>query len=284
MPGSKLCGQCGTLNNAENTVCVRCATRFPSAAQSWLVNAFETVLGRELPVTRLYVGLCVVVFTFVTFAGGEIQLLSAGRLSDSLRWGALTPALADSEPWRLVSAMFVHFGILHVGFNLTALVDLGKWVERTLGSARFAVIFIATGVFGFVVSCWWYFDQPYLPTAGASGGIFGLVGTLIGYLWARRDPMWKQVALRVGIYSAVFALILPLNNAAHLGGAALGLLAGYLAYQERRPYRLERYFRMAAVVSVLLSFGSIALCHLSPVWRQQRLIEERTREVSLLDE
>jgi rhomboid protease GluP len=272
--GSKICGQCGALNGADQVRCVRCEARFPSAIQGALEGAFEAVLGRELPMTRLYVGICLFVFAFLAFAGGGIELLGSGRLSESLRWGVLTPALAEVEPWRLLSAMFVHFGILHLGFNLTALVDLGKWGERTLGSARFTLIFIGTGVWGFVVSCWWYADSPTLPTAGASGGIFGLVGTLIGYLYARRDPAWKQMAIRVALYTAVFALLMPVNNAAHFGGVTLGLCAGYMAYREKQPYKRERLFRILAFGCVVFSLASIVLCHVSGVWKQQRRIEQ----------
>jgi membrane associated rhomboid family serine protease len=275
MSGSKICRECGSLNGVDQRSCARCGTRFPSAARSTLETIFEAVLGREFPITRLTIGLCLFVFAFQSLGGGRIELFGSGRLSEALRWGALTPALASSEPWRLLSATFVHFGLLHIGFNLTAMVDLGKWGERTLGSARFCVIFVATAVFGFVVSCWWYADSPHVLTGGASGGIFGLVGTLIGYLYARKDPAWKQMATRVALYTLVFAFLMPVNNAAHLGGGALGLCAGYFAYKEKRPYKLEALFRGLAVACVAASFASIVLCHVSNVWRQQRAIEDR---------
>lgn len=275
MARAKICEQCGSLNNAESTRCSRCGSRFPSAVEQLLLGAFEAVLGREYPMTRLIVGLCLFVFAFLAFGDGEIELLGAGRLSTALRWGALMPALAYVEPFRLLSAMFVHFGLLHIGFNLTALVDLGKWAERTIGSARFVVIFTATGVAGFIVSCLWYRDTPFVPTAGASGGIFGLVGALVGYLFARRDPAWKQVATRVGIYTLLFSFLLPVNNAAHLGGCVVGLVSGYWTYRERRPYRAERIFRWLAGACVVAFFTSIVLSHLSGIWKEQRKLEER---------
>jgi len=81
-------------------------------------------------------------------------------------------------------------------FNLFALTNLGSVLEGALGTARFTVIYLGSVVFGF--GCWWLWGTQFAigPTAGASGGIFGLLGALIGYLYARRDPAWKDLLMR----------------------------------------------------------------------------------------
>ncbi len=85
--------------------------------------------------------------------------------------GVLGPTL---EPWRMLSAVFVHLGVLHLVMNMSALAWLGRAIEGSLGSWRMIAIFVISGLAGFYLSCLYYGPGP--PTAGASGAIFGLVG------------------------------------------------------------------------------------------------------------
>jgi membrane associated rhomboid family serine protease len=233
-----------------------------TAAGDWVKGA----LGTEFLLTKLYIALCAVVFVVTTVSGGKLELLGADPFV-VMQWGALAgnPAfgsLGVLQPWRYLSAMFVHFGALHIVFNMMALWDVGRAVEQRLGSARFTIIFVVTGVVGFLASDVWFSvirSAPYL-TAGASGGLFGLVGALIGYAYAARDPMWKKFLTRFAILALVFAIALPVNNAAHIGGFAAGAPLGYLAFRERRPWRLSPVFGLlaggltvASLVSVILS-------------------------------
>lgn len=235
------------------------------------MGLLTTALGREFPLTKLYVILCVAVFVMTTLASRKLEMLGGTRPSEALRWGALFGTLGRHEPWRYLSAMFVHFGVLHLGFNMMALWDFGRATELRLGSGRFTLIFVLTGVLGFVTSDLWYaFSGAPALTAGASGGLFGLTGALIGYLYAARDPAWKQFLVRVIIYAAIFAFALSVNNAAHIGGFATGFPLGYLFYKERSPWGRNKVFGGLAVLCVLASLGSIAASHASGVWREVR--------------
>jgi rhomboid protease GluP len=175
----------------------------------------------------------------------------------------------------LLSATFIHFGAIHILFNMLALIDLGKHLERQLGSARFGFVLVSTALGGFLVSHVWYgyVLQANVMTGGASGGIFGLSGALIGNLYARRDPAWKPVAIRFALYTALYFAMLPLNNAAHAGGLMLGLPMGYLFHKERRPAARHGLFRILAGVCVVASIASIVLCAASDVWREARVRE-----------
>lgn len=269
--------------------CYRCDEKLPGAALTALGGLYRSVLGEEFQLTRLFIGLCGVVFV-LTYLDAQAYLerehvaralfTGAGlRPSTLLRLGALVGTVGDAEPWRYLSACFFHFGILHIGFNMAALWDVGRVIEQRVGSARFVVVYVLTGVAGFVVGEAWYGLQGVHPaTAGASGAIFGLIGALIGYLYARRDPAWKQFLVRVGVYAVLFGLILPVNNAAHLGGFAVGVPLGYLFYKESRPWRRAKLFGWVAAALVLACVGSIALSVWSPYWRIQREIEV-TREI-----
>ncbi|MDQ6680875.1 MAG: rhomboid family intramembrane serine protease, partial [Pseudomonadota bacterium] len=107
-----------------------------------------------------------------------------------LAWGAnFGPATKDGQWWRLASAMFLHFGVLHLAMNMWALWDCGRLVERLFGSARFVVIYLGSGLAGNLVSLVTQGDRAV--SGGASGAIFGVFGALLVCLARERrqiDP------------------------------------------------------------------------------------------------
>ena len=243
----------------------------PGPLAKGALDLVQTALGKDFPFTKLYVGICVAVFIMTTISSKSFSMLGGMPYSIALRWGALFGPLGLHEPWRYLSAMFVHFGALHIGFNMMALWDFGRATEQRLGSGRFVVIFIGTGIAGFIVSDIWYMMRGVpAMTAGASGGLFGLVGALIGYLYAAKDPAWKQFLVRVIVYAAIFAFALSVNNAAHIGGFATGFPMGYLFYKERQPWKRDKWFMGIAIAMILASFASIALSHASDIWKDVR--------------
>lgn len=224
----------------------------------------------------LYLAMCSVIFVCLSFAGGKMWLFETPPMSELLRWGLLHPALVWAEPFRLMSAVFVHLGILHMLMNMSALVSLGVGIERSLGSVRFVLVFVSTGVLGFVASTAWGFwglGTP-APTAGASGGLFGLVGFQVGYLYRARDPRWKQALTRAVIGAAILGFLMPVNNAAHAGGGIVGMVWGYLSYKETMWRRYAGFWRILATGLVGLSVLSVVLSHVSDVWRYRRAAEE----------
>jgi rhomboid protease GluP len=251
----------------------------PGSLERVGAGLFESVLGRELVMSKLFVGFCSLMFVFMAWDSGGLSLLGGGARWSALRWGALLPTLGAVEPWRILSATFVHFGALHLLFNMMAVFDLGQSLERQFGSARFVFVLLASAVAGFLVSQVWYLyvAQTNALTGGASGGLFGLAGSLIGALYARRDPAWKPVAIRLLIYSALFAVMLPVNNAAHAGGFLLGLPCGYAFAKERRPWHRNRLFSILAVLGAVASVASVILSHQSDTWRIVREMEEQRR-------
>lgn len=271
-PASKVCEQCGRLNAADEQSCNRCGGRFPGKVESRVGDLARTVLGRDAPMVRFFVALCVVVFALTAFGGDEIRVLDSPLAYQSLRWGALHPMLVWNEPWRLVSAVFVHLGLLHLLMNMSALVSLGAGLERAFGSARLVITFVGTGIVGFVVSTAWgvFGFGPLAMTAGASGGLFGLVGFEVGYLYRSGDPRWKQALIRAVIGMVLIGLLMSVNNAAHAGGTLSGMVLGYLSYRERTWRKLELVWRALAAALVVLSIASIGLSYQSDTWRAVR--------------
>lgn len=210
-------------------------------------------------------GLSVGVYVAIAYGGtgswGSIQPLAA------LRWGALAGPLGHVEPWRYLSAMFVHFGLLHVGFNTLTLHQLGRSLEDALGWSRFVLVFLATGVAGFVAGDVF---ATYPLTGGISGGIFGLLGASVGWRYAMRDPEWKRLAITGLAYAAAMWLIpgLPVNNAAHFGGLIVGAGLGWVLFRLGKGHRVDRAFDIAGALLIVLSFASIGLSLTSPVIRR----------------
>ncbi len=226
---------------------------------------------------RFFVGLCVLVFGLTVFDGTSVHLSGRGLLNQTVRWGALHPMLVFDEPWRLLSAVFVHLGFLHLLMNMAALVSWGAAIERTLGSARFVITFVGTGFLGFVVSvAWSIFGWGTLAlTAGASGGLFGLMAFDVGYLYKQRNPAWKQALIRSVVFTVLMALLGPVNNAAHIGGGIAGMIFGYLSYRERVWREFERVWRVVAALLVVASLVSIGLSYVSPTSKAVRDAERQ---------
>lgn len=268
--GSRVCGACGALNAAEDARCFRCGASLAPVAQIG-----TKLLDQPFLATQVLLGMCVLNFLLVCLDHGGLALGFLGKSllpSEVLRWGATFGQLSRVEPWRYLSAVYVHLGALHLVMNSMALLALGRRAEQRVGGARMIVVFTLTGIGGFVASTLWYGASGPL-TAGASGALFGLMGHEIGQMHAQRDPRLKDILVQFLAYAVAFALLFSVNNAAHIGGFVLGYPLGRAFYLERRPWRRALWFRGLAAVSLAAGVASVVLSARSDVWRQMRLEE-----------
>jgi rhomboid protease GluP len=261
--GSRVCPTCGKLNAVADTRCAWCEARLPAGWETKARSGLGSILARPGWATYLFMLLSVVVYGLLAFGGTE-QWGSVRRIG-ALRWGALAGPLGHVEPWRYLSAMFVHFSLLHVGFNVLTLHSLGRSLEDAVGWARFVVVFLGTGIAGFLASELWYAPIPL--TGGISGGIFGLLGAAVGWRYAMRDPEWKRLAITGVGYAVAMALIpgVTVNHAAHVGGLVAGAGFGWGLYRLGQGGRVDRVMNITGAVLVIASFASIALSLTSPV-------------------
>jgi rhomboid protease GluP len=155
----------------------------------------------------------------------------ATSLEPSLLWrlAKIDARIREGEAWRLLTASFVHGGVLHLLVNGYALAMIGPAVEELYGRVRFGVVFLGGGAVGYVASTF-FVRQPSL---GASAGVFALLGVLLGFaLRARRllVPAARRALIRelltVAAINVGFGLMVPyIDNAAHVGGFLGGLAA-----------------------------------------------------------
>jgi rhomboid protease GluP len=166
-----------------------------------------------------------------------------------LRWGAdYGPLTLHGQWWRMVVSTFLHFGIIHLLFNMFVLFNIGLFLEILAGRVPFVVLYLVCGLGGSAASLAWH---PSTVSAGASGAIFGLYGALLGYLARHRGsiPAESLASQRKGAltfigYNLVYGLRPGVDMAAHLGGLATGFVLGLFldsaAFYFQFPIRFPR--------------------------------------------
>jgi rhomboid protease GluP len=190
-------------------------------------------------VAPLLVAANVIWFAAVTVIGG-VSLWDPDAQA-MVHWGAgFGPLTAGGQSWRLLSEIFVHFGILHLAFNMIVLWQVGPLVERLFGNIAFAVIYFLSGLCGSLLSARLH---PLSVAGGASGAIFGLYGALFGFLLVQRrsipGPILKTLAVNAAIfvgYNVIAGASQPgIDMSAHGGGLAGGWILGMLLSRKLLP-------------------------------------------------
>jgi rhomboid protease GluP len=274
-PRPKICPACGSLVGINATRCHNCGTnlRFSMAAVS---KGLSGLFGGHAPVTSaiLIVNLLMFGVEFMAMAsrgeGGGLAILWGMGGEATYRLGASNPysIFIMNEWYRLVTAMYLHGGLIHIGFNLMVLMDIGPVVEEVYGSARFFFLYTVTGIAGFLASA-----LTTHNSLGASAPILGLIGLMIA-ITTRRDGAHMQ-QLRSRLISWVVSIFVfgffmrTVDNAAHLGGLVAGFVLGRI-FVDRQPMN-ESERRMAyalgwiAAVIVVSSFVLMILHFRDPL-------------------
>jgi len=220
----------------------------------------------QASVTRTLLAINVAVFV-VQAAGSARRGLFAGfDTSQLLRLGASYPlATIGENRWEtLITACFLHGGLLHLGFNMLALWQAGPLVERAVGSARMAPMYLVSGACGnllSVASGW--LKRTGAPTVGASGAILGVVAAALVIGWrvqGWRGPLTQAMARWIG-FVIVFGLLSGgvIDNWAHVGGAIAGaVIASTWRLGYRYSVRATRAILGACLAVLVLCVGIVA--------------------------
>lgn len=212
------------------------------------------------PATYTLVGINCAVYLATAFSAGSVTDPTSGQL---FLWGVNFGAyVVHGEWWRLLTAAFMHVGVLHLATNMWCLWNLGLLGEPLLGPVGVIAVYVLTGIAGNLLSV---AVHPQVPGAGASGAVFGLAGVLILLLKARLLPVPQEEVRRLRrnvIYFAVLNFVLGgtsmflhtsirIDNMAHLGGFLCGLTLGGPLVPRIGAARNEFSFRSWATYSAM---------------------------------
>ncbi|HET6421052.1 MAG TPA: rhomboid family intramembrane serine protease [Geobacteraceae bacterium] len=266
-----ICPRCRRLIGSTESSCSWCGARRPGSwwqATAWTRNALE---GDWLVRAIITANVVFFIFSLIIGAGGgsgnPLSLFSPSQTSLLLLGATGTiPIDMYHRTWTLLSANYLHGGILHIVFNMMALRQIAPWVVREYGPSRMFVIYTLGGVFGF----WLSYVAGVPLTIGASASICGLIGSLLYYGKSRGGAYGSAVYREVSgwvIGLGLIGLLMPgINNWAHAGGIVGGVVLGMLLkYEERRPetavHRGLALLCAAATVGVLgwAVLGAVAL-------------------------
>jgi rhomboid protease GluP len=217
----------------------------------------------RLPVTFGLIGACVAVYVAVAIGGQSygypINFGLVTQPPEVLAQGALVPqAVADGEVWLLLTSIFLHSGFVHLALNMISLYFLGSFVEEAFGGPRFAALYVLSGLAGGIA--YLYFGGAG-PAVGASGAIFGLLGSIFGYTIRRgtfswQNPLIRQLLILTALNVYIGISVDNISNTAHMGGLVGGLLFGYLT---ATSVYSRKGLRAAAPTAIVLGLELVLL-------------------------
>jgi membrane associated rhomboid family serine protease len=262
------CSSCG------RPICPDCMTttsvgmRCPECARER--TKVKTVRSRPSApvVTQVLIAINVAVFIGETASGTPLGGVGSSGFGTLFTKGALYGPFIDQlhQYYRLVSAGFLHDGLLHIVFNMVFLFFMGPMLEPAIGRVNFAVVYfvsLLSGSFGALLF------SPQLPTVGASGACFGILGALIVVAYYRGISIWQSGLGFTLVINIVFSLsVSGISIGGHLGGVVGGAICGWLIVQlgERRrmPAAAIAGCVVVAAVSVIAAIAVAGSAGLAP--------------------
>ena len=271
--GSVVCASCGSLVGVTDPECYNCGRKNPGL---WGYGPLLRRLGNDLGFVPLIVYVCAGLYILGlaltlrgggnVIGGGGMGILAASTpIQVLLGASGSLPVFGLGMWWTLLSAGWLHGGILHILFNMMWVRDLGPAVAEMYGGSRMIVIYTIASITGFLMSSiLGLFSIPFFGaelTVGASAPIFGLLGALMHYGNRSGSSMVHGQARGYALALFLFGFIFPgVDNAAHAGG----WLGGYLSARWLDPLKPERVDHM---VMALVCLAATALAILASIWR-----------------
>ena len=261
--GSVVCPSCGSLVGVRDDKCYTCGRANPGL---WGFAPALRQLGQDLGFVPLVIGGSAALYVLSLIASGSELGVVGGALSilspsprALLLFGASgqIPVFQLGMWWTVLSASWLHGNLLHIVFNMMWVRDLGPVAADVIGPARTIIIYVVSGVCGFLLSSVAGAFIPPIPllrgadfTVGASASVFGLLGALMHYGRTSGSSLIRAEAKRYALILFVFGLIMPgIDNFAHAGG----FLGGYASSAFFNPLTRERGDHMIVAVVCLLA-------------------------------
>ena len=258
--GSVICASCGVLVGVNDDRCYNCGRRNPGL---WGYAPALRSLGQDLGFVPLVMGATIILYALaLLMSRGDMQMMTLSpnsRILYLLGASGAGPVFRDGRWWTLLTAGWLHAGVLHILFNVLWIRQLGPAVAEVYGAARMIIIYTFSNIVGFGLSSLagellWWMPIPFLRgaffTVGASAAIFGLLGAAVYYGRRTGNSQASQIGLQYALIMGLFGLIFAgVDNYAHLGG----FLGGYLMSMFLDPLKPERVDHMVIAACCLLA-------------------------------
>ena len=262
--GSVICTSCGVLVGVTDPTCYNCGRRNPGL---WGYGPALRSLGRDLGFVTIVTAGTVIMFVLsliLSRQGVQMMLSPSGQILYLLGASGAFPVINEGRWWTVVTAAWLHGGIMHIFFNVMWIRQLGPEIANLYGAGRMVIIYTISSITGFALSTALYIAPIHLPffggaglTVGASAPIFGLLGALVYYGRRTGASHIGQAGLQYALIAGVMGFILPgVDNSAHLGG----FIGGYLTSLVLDPLKSERIDHLAIAV------GCLAVTLLAIIW------------------
>jgi len=250
------CSSCG------RPICTDCMTpspvgmRCPECAgeRTQVITASQVTnpsLWATAKLTSILIGINAVVFVAELLSGYPLGLFPTSLHGWVVQHGVFYgPLIAGGDWWRVITSGFIHFGLMHIAFNMYLLYVLGRMLEPAIGSLRYGLVYITSLLAG---SLGTMILSPSTPSAGASGAIFGLMGLALVIAKSRGiDDAVKQIGALILLNLVVTFSFAGISKGAHIGGLIGGALAGFILFEldERRHIFGRNKWSGAAIIGV----------------------------------
>jgi len=259
----RMCPACRTLVERGGSTCPACGASLRGVPHGGVGRAVGLIVpaAPSMSVIILTANVALAILAAVVGpaeeGGGLGGLVSPAPLTLVLLGAKWMPLIRAGEIWRLVTANYLHGGLVHLIFNSFALATLGPLIERSFGWRKFFILYTVSGISGFALSAFW---RPEVLSIGASGAIYGLLGFAVVFGRYRSGPAGRAISdqlMRWLLYGLLMFFIPGIDSAAHVGGLVPGALLGLvLVPQEPRTRAGEAWLWIATAATVAVTVGS----------------------------
>ncbi|UEG48956.1 rhomboid family intramembrane serine protease [Ferruginibacter lapsinanis] len=226
------------------------------AADAAALDAAMNLSGSNLYVTYGIIAINIIVFALMAINGAG--LFDVNGLVH-IRWGSNFSVLTLSgDWWRLLTNVFIHFGIIHLLMNMYCLYTVGVYLEPMLGKVKYIIAYLCTGVLASIVSLWWH--SKGVNSAGASGAIFGMYGLFLALLTTNlipkqvRNALLQSIGIFIG-YNLLYGMKSGVDNSAHVGGLISGLAIGVIYAYAIKKEKAEQNLNWVLPAIILFTLG-----------------------------
>lgn len=275
---SMLCPECRKLISHYVDKCPHCGLENPARKKRFM----NLIGGNRKSFVKAIITLNVIFFVVSYFlpifipsgapmGRGMLGIPSPSNIALSLMGWADIRMVWNGEWWVLITAIFLHGGILHIVFNMMWVRDLAPQTEILFSPHKMIIIYILSGIGGNLLAIYtplmarllFSYQMPIAPVIGASGAVFGLMGGIIAFGKKRGGFFGRQVVRQFGMWALILIvmgfLIPGVSNSGHIGGFVTGFTIGYLIPLRDSSFTKKLYVFLGNAIILVCAFSFLRM-------------------------